>query len=301
MKTKTLFSKRVFLIFISVFLFVSSTSYAQSQEELLYGAYETNSYELLDKFFENWRKEKTPITTLEYQRLNDIEKDVYDLFYEFYFPKNTANLRLSDFEYTYYTNVKYFVIKNKIHYHVLTSDNYDSLVRANLKDFSIDSTKHFNPFEANKKDESDFLNMHATDCLYWECTIKDSIRDFEPFIKDTSAGILFINKYYFDLISKFIGGNMVPLGTDNIMQPAYAKGSSKEKIEFLLPYIYIMACHWGNCWIIETSPVVSSIFFSHDRLSARIEYSYPYHSNLSYFQKINGKWVFVRDEMNGVW
>lgn len=301
MRTKSLFWEQVFWLFSLMFLFGNSSLFAQPQEELLYNAYEKKSYELLDKFFENWKNEKTSITDSEYQKLNDVEKDVYDLFYVFYLPKNTTNLSLNEYEYTYYTKVKYFIIHSKIHYHILISDNYDSLVRVKVKDFLIDTTKHFNPFNPNTKDSPNLLDMYAMDCLYWECSIKDSIQDFRPFIRDTTVGILFFNKYYENLISKFIGGDIVPLGTDNIMQPAYAEGISEEKINFLLPYIYTMANHWGNAWVIETSPYVSSIFFSHDRLSARIEYYYPYHSNLSYFQKINGKWVFMRDEMSGVW
>jgi len=301
MKTIPLHSKRAFLFFLSLFLFSPLYLFAQSQEELLYKAYETKSYELLDKFFENWRKEKTPITKAEYQSLTEIEKDVYDLFYEFYFPKNTTNLSLSDFEYDYYTKVKYFVILSKIYYSVLISDNYDSLVRIHLKDFLIDTAKHFNPFDINKNNEFGLLSAYAIDCLFRECSIEDSIYNFRPLIRDTTAGILFFDKNYDSLISKFIGDNIVQLGTDNIMQTAHAKGISEEKINFLLPYIYIMASHWGNTWVIETSPVVSSILFSHDRLSARIEYYYPYHSNLSYYKKINGKWVFLLDEMTGVW
>jgi len=68
---------KIILIFI---LFYSSFLIAQTQEELLNQAYVQNSYELLDKFFENWRMEKTPITDEEYQKLSEVEKDVYDLF-----------------------------------------------------------------------------------------------------------------------------------------------------------------------------------------------------------------------------
>jgi hypothetical protein len=58
---------KIILIFI---LFYSSFLIAQTQEELLNQAYVQNSYELLDKFFENWRMEKTPITDEEYQKLS---------------------------------------------------------------------------------------------------------------------------------------------------------------------------------------------------------------------------------------
>ena len=93
-----------------------SNGFSQTQEELLYKAYEECSYELLEQFFENWRLEKTPITDEEYKALPDVEKDVYDLFYEFYNPLDLSNLKLEKFEYDYYKNIKYVIIKPYIKY-----------------------------------------------------------------------------------------------------------------------------------------------------------------------------------------
>lgn len=82
-----------------VFTAMKTNAYSQTQDSLLWEAYNKNSYILLEKFFENWQMEKTPITDEEYNNLSDVEKDVYDLFYEFYNPKNLSNLKLEEFEY----------------------------------------------------------------------------------------------------------------------------------------------------------------------------------------------------------
>jgi|WetSurMetagenome_2_1015567.scaffolds.fasta_scaffold198145_1 hypothetical protein len=289
-------------IFILI-LFTSNLVFSQCQEELLNKAFEQKSYELLDRFFENWRMEKKPISDEEYQKLSDIEKDVYDVFYEFYNPKDMSNLKLEEFEYNYYKNVKYFVINPEIHYGVLKSDNYDSLLRNKFPVGYKDSTFNFNMFY-DRKDKRTFeytFNNLLENELFDYFQIKDSIENFRPQIKDKSTNILFYSCIYDSIISNFIGNNIIPLGENSIMQPAYAHGISKIKIDFLKPYIFTMASHWGNQWVIETSPMLYRICFSNNRTFARISHNTPYHSNRSYYVKIENKWTFVFDDDYMYW
>jgi len=280
-----------------VFTAMKTKAYSQSQDSLLWEAYNKNSYILREKFFENWRTEKTPITDDEYNNLSDIEKDVYDLFYEFYNPKNLSNLKLEESEYDYYKEVKYFVIYPEIEYRVLQVENCDSILRADTtwSYWFRDSTYRFYLFEKS----NGYIDFNYE--LFADYSKKDSIVNFRPRIKDTSTSVVYFNSGYDSLLSKFIGEDIVPLGTYNIMQPAFADSLSQLKIDFLSPYIFTMASHWGNYWVIQTSPEVSRVYFSKNRDMARITYSFPYHANHCVYKKNNGKWEFVYDKQFLMW
>ena len=290
-------------IILFIILFTSGFIFSQSQEELLNQAYEQKSYVLLDKFFENWRMEKTPITDEEYQKLSDVEKDVYDIFYEFYNPKDLSNLKLEKFEYDYYKDVKYFILKSTIKYRIIISDNYDSLLIPYRKKYSADSSFRTSIFYENSKNFKidDFRYDFIYDELFYNYSLKDSIKNFRPKIKNKTAGLLILNKGYEQIISNFLGNDIVPLGTNSIMQTAYADSISELKIEFLENYIFLMPEHWGQYWEIQTSPKIKYIDFNSIRTKARIYYKFPYHDNYSFFEKIKGRWIFIKDIFHALW
>lgn len=273
--------------------------YSQSQDSLLFKAYETKSNVHLDKFFENWRMEKTPIIDEEYAKLTDAEKDVYDIFYEFYTPKDLSKLKLNSFEYEYYKDVKYFVIESKIYYRVLVTDNYDSLF--NLDSFWEDSEYFYNKdtnykfdlFAEKTKYDSENL-MHYT--LFNNYAYKDSITDFRPRIKVNNSMILYLTENYNALISKFIDKYAIKVRIRGIDKPLYEETSSRMISRFLMPYIFIDRDESRAYWYINTCPEVSSIYFSKDRTVARISYSFPFHTSKAVYKKTNGKWQFVYDK-----
>lgn len=186
------------LIITVVITAMKKDAYSQSQDSLLWEAYKNNSYVMLEKFFENWRTEKTPITDDEYNNLSDIEKDVYDLFHEFYNPKNLSNLKLEESEYDYYKEVKYFVIYPEIEYRVLQIENCDSILRADTiwSYWFRDSTYRFNLFEKS----NGYIDFNYE--LFADYSKKNSIVNFRPRIKDTSTSVVYFNSGYDSLLSK---------------------------------------------------------------------------------------------------
>ena len=285
------------------------SGYSQSQDSLLSKAYEMKSNVLLDKFFENWRMEKTPITDEEYAKLKDAEKDVYDIFYEFYTPKDLSRLRLEDFEYKLYKNVKYFVVEPKIKYRILNSTNYDSLYNELLNDYD---SLFISNWKRSKKDttaysffieyyEDNFYQGLLNKDLFYIHVKKDSINNFRPRISDKTSRLLYFSLDYNNLLSNFIGNDIVPWGTNGIMQTAFADSLSQLKIDFLYSNIFIMASHWGNYWEIQTSPKVFNIDFTNDRKFAKVSYAFPYHQGYSIFEKRNGKWFFIIDYFGIMW
>ncbi|MBC8490487.1 MAG: hypothetical protein H8D45_31110 [Bacteroidetes bacterium] len=279
--------RKIFIVIL--LLLISSNVFPQSQKELLYKAYQDSSYKLLEQFFENWRLKKTPITDEEYENLSDVQKDVYDLFYEFYNPLNLSNLKLEEFEYDFYKNVKYAIINPYIRYSFTETLNADSIkmkLNEDLMKLYYDSADR-SIFNDNDKDTI--------------CSSEDSIIDFRPRVKFKDANVLYYNLYYDSLLSEFIGSDIVPLGNYDIMQPAYADSTSEKKIEFLSSYIFIMASHWGTYWEIQTSPKVQEITFDKNRTTAKIVYEFPYHGNYSIFERKNDKWIFIKDVFESIW
>jgi hypothetical protein len=288
-------------VILTIFLLLSVTAlYSQSQKELLEEAYDDNSVQLLEKFFENWRKEKLPINDSEYNKLNDVQKDVYDLFYEFYNPLDMKHMRLEEWEYTMYENIKYVIISNKIEYEFTKTLNEDEIfenyVKKVWKDDSAKITEYLN--------DTAYKRFCFDNLIVWgsiETYGLDSIKNFRPRVKFTDAKPLYIRKYYKNLLSEFLGSEFVPLGQYNIMQPAFSQGESEKRERFLGNFIFVMISHWGDHWEILTSPRVSYILFDAARENAKISYSFPYHSGYSVFKKIEGKWVFVKDKFAMMW
>lgn len=287
-----------------IILFSSGLLFSQTQEELLNKAYEQKSYKLLNKFFENWRMNFGLISDYDYKHLLEREKDVYDIFYDFYTPKDLCRLKLADYEYLYYKNVKYVIINPQITYRILKNENYDSILRIAKKDSKdIDSVYYFDPFNelTNKGKSYGFYDDFYYNYLFEYNSIDVTINNFNPKIKDSSIVPLILNTKYLNVISNFLGDNITPLGTYSIMQTAMADSISSLKVDFLKYYIFLMPEHWGQYWEILTSPKISSIDFNSKRNLARINYSFPYHDNYTYYKKIKGKWTFVKDVFHSLW
>lgn len=288
------------IILINFILFFVNLSFSQTQEELLEEAYDNNSVKLLENFFENWRKEKLPINDSEYNKLSNVQKDVYDLFYEFYNPLDMKHMKLEEWEYTMYENVKYVIIKNKIHYSFTKTLNQDEIfednIRAKYKDDSLEMVKFLNDsaFKA-------FWGEHLLTLGMLKTYNRDSIKNFHPNVKFTKAKLLYFRKKCHKIISEFLGTEIVPSGEYSIMQPAFSKNESEKRRNFLNNFIFVMISHRGDYWVLLTSPILTSILFDDVRDNAIIYYNFPYHAGCSVYTKSNGKWEFVWDKFTMMW
>jgi hypothetical protein len=291
-------------IFILI-LFTSSLVFSQSQEELLNKAFEQKSYKLLDKFFENWRMEKTPISDEEYQKLSDIEKDVYDVFYEFYNPKINHKIDFSkknSAENSFDKYVKFYVMDTKINYGILFSDNYDSLMRIHWRNEHKGSKKYnnslyiYNPFiENDKLNESEIYNYFYDEYLFDSISTCEHISDFRPFIKDTLVKILYYNPKYDSIISKFIEYSVEEKGG---YEPYELIRTNSVKTGFLREYIHTIGNQCREHSVLRTVPTVKKIVFTKKRDFAKISYETPYYYGFSNYKKIYGKWKFVRNHQD---
>lgn len=251
------------LFIIILLLLIYSATFPQSQKELLYKAYQDSSYELLEQFFENWRLEKTPITDEEYENLTDIEKDVYDLFYEFFEPFNLNKLASFKGQKEWYKDEKYVIIEPNISYKFIENLELDYIVKQYLR-------KNFTDSQIVRINDKYFDSIKDSYMiwLYQDYYGSNLIKGFRPRIKFENAEPLYYNPDYDTIITHFIGSPIIYV--DSTGNEVWF---SRSKLDFIEQYIYV---HFESTyWEIRTSPIAQLIIFDAKRDNAVIEYYNP--------------------------
>ena len=277
-------------LLITCLLFIlCSNTFPQTQKELLYKAYQDSSYEFLERFFENWRLEKTPITDEEYETLTDVQKDVYDLFYEFYDPFNLNKLNFLKGQYESYKDEKYVIIEPYIEYKFIESLELDYMKEHYLK-------KHFTDSQIVKLSDKYISSVYKSP-FFWdeqEYYSIDSIVNFRPYLKFKNAMPLFHSPDYDTLISHFIGS---PIAYEDTL--GNLVWFSRSKIDFISPFISIQ--FMTRYWEIKTSPMAYLFIFDAKRENAAIYYSSTGHIGRAIYKKEHGLWIFVSNTMVMQW
>ena len=295
-----------YLLLIIILFLVNSFNYSQSQDDLLNESYNNKDTILLQKFFNNWSNEIRSINDSEYLKLSETRKDVYDLFYEFYNPVDLSRMKVEEVDKDRYKGVKYFIIPRKIKYEFIkTLDKIELVTNALINEYGS-----LNDSAKKKLSDSTFVNRlynglldhDAADLFYiFKLYNTDSIINFHPKINFADKHPLFMKKKYEVMLNEFLGEQFNPLGTNDIMQPAFAKGESAGKIKFLSKYIKIIRSHWGDYWELLTSPKIEMILFDDSRSNAIVYYEFPYHEGRTVFSKIDGSWKFIKDRFTAIW
>ena len=81
------------------------------------------------------------------------------------------------------------------------------------------------------------------------------------------------------------------------MQPAYAKGKSRSRQEFLSKAVRILHGHWGGYWHYETFPKANCIYFNPERNRAGVLYRFAYEGWEMILEKQDGVWVIVSNRL----
>lgn len=245
---------RYILLLICAFSF--STCFGQDELKNLENAYKNKSQSQYDQFIEHWRSESIPITSLD--SLGKLQKDVYEIFINFYNPFNLQRIGTGEWGDKLYSDIDYVIIQNTIFIYTYKTDS---------------------------------LNFHVfadTDSLVLS---KDSIMNFRPKIEFEQAKTLYLLPKYDLVINKFLGSKNFPLGAGGIMNPSRARGQSAKRLEFMNKKLNIIHGHWGGYWHIETHPEVFSVDFNNDRTIAKVNYRLVYQGGEATYIKENGKWT----------
>lgn len=227
--------------------------------ELLIDAYEDSSTELLNKFFDSWENNIKPISDNEYNQLSDTLKEIYDLFYELYYPEKL--ICPFDFE------TEYYVLQNEILVFIISNSVEDTLFY---------KTGH------NKKE-----------------LIENNVRysfQIKPRIKLHDKKILFLTKEYETYLNDFLYYDTdeimnLPKGKDKYSKIIAIQNS---RMDFLKPKVHCIPHHTRPAFYYYSYPYVVCIYLKEDLQIAQI--SYHVDSNMyrrKVYKKINNKWTMV--------
>lgn len=243
-------------ILLFILLFSCFGSIAQDKLSDLKKAYKLKSDSLYSVFLDQWHKKNKPIESSD--SIPQIQKDVYEIFQDFYNPFKFSKMNDKD-DSTWYSKYKYIVVQNFIYYKVYNSDTL------------------------------------AND-LHWlnntpKTLIEDSITSFHPKINFKGVKVIYEDEELIRILNEFLGNKNKSL---TIFAPAYAKGKSAKKQDFILTKLGIIYGHWGNYWHITTHPNVYEIIFNKDKNKALVLFRFGYQGGESHYEKIKGKWIFKK-------
>jgi len=225
------------IIFI-IFLLINSAIFPQCEK--LFEAYQKNSYDLLEEFLENWRKETKPITPEEYSILPEVEKNIYEI-YSIFFKKQFVDMKINS---TSDKTYKYYVVHSKIFYKVfkntITDTSEDEHIYKKFLETEKDSiiykyrvyNKNILPYnELGKTQKMEMFHI-------WykiEDEINDSILNFHPAFEMDKSRFLYQRDFYNNCFNKFVWNKF-----DESYKKIYSKSQledinteCKKRIEFL--------------------------------------------------------------------
>jgi hypothetical protein len=104
---------------------------------------------------------------------------------------------------------------------------------------------------------------------------------------------LFLTPEHERLLKVFLGGEQLPMGSGNIMNPARPTGGSRQRLALLYPSVRIYAGHFGG-WRIPTDPSVSLVHFDSAYQRAAVYFEIVYQGGIAYYERDSANnWILV--------
>ncbi len=310
----------------ALFLFLCPALHSQNQEQklLLKAAYSRNSEYDLYRFFDNWSKE---VPSNETEAPDKWVAEAHKVFVAFYQPLLCGENGFQNKERQLYKDNPYFIVQNTLrsiyvadtipyktdeligyytsHIDKIISD--ESYRRKYIKDEKYNSyvKKYYGSADSLRTSEILWIQRQLErgyllpefdfEKQEYEMvkilTIKvDSNITFRPPVHFPDRKIVYLTDEYKKLLDDFLGDEHVNLGEKSIMQPAYSKGDSRKKMEFILKAATILYGHWGGYWQYETYPKASTMVFDRGMRRAVVFFRFGYEGGHVILEKQNGEW-----------
>lgn len=282
------------IIAVLILEIFSTLCFAQKIENILKDSYKRNDLKTLDKFFEIWRNETRPLSESDYICLSDTIKDVYDIFSDFYTPFNLSRVGSSEWGDSIYYGVSNIIVQNDIRYSIVKTLNKKEIINSIAKNLT-DSLEKKEFFNSAMRDTSEFTLGFA----YYgavETVFEDTIKTFRPRLFFENVSVVYLTPEYYNVIDNFLKKKHFRLGKGNIMNPARAKGKSKNRLDFLNKKVKIFHGHWGGYWQMNTYPKVFEIILDSERKTAIISFRIVYEGGEAMYKKINDKWTLIESK-----
>ena len=299
------------LFSIGILLLLCSALHAQnpSQAALIEKAYQDSSVTLLYEFFDNWSAETS---SNENYAPNKWVAEAHKVFKAFYQPLQLDKIGCGEFESRFsYKDLPYFIVQNSL-YRISVTDTLP---------FKPDELEAFYTNRINQTYSNDsirkewieylqreisygrmFLVLDDKDITWQKMAISavDSSIEFRPQVSFPGKKIVYLTYDYVQLLNKFLGNTHVELGENDIMQPAYAKDESRQRMLFLTKAAKIYYGHWGGYWQYETYPEATSIIFDTRMQRAVVNFRFIYEGGVVYMEKKDGEWTIFSGELTWV-
>ena len=282
-----------------------------SQAALIEKAYQDSSVTLLYEFFDNWSAE---ISSNENNAPNKWVAEAHKVFKAFYQPLQLDKIGCGEFESRFsYKDLPYFIVQNSL-YRISVTDTLP------FKPDELEAfyTNRINQTYSNDSIRKEWIEYLQREISYgrmflvlddkdiwptWQkmaITAVDSSIEFRPQVSFPDKKIVYLTYEYEQLLNKFLGNTHVELGENGIMQPAYTKDESHQRMLFLTKAAKIYYGHWGGYWQYETYPEATSIIFDTRMQRAVINFRFIYEGGVVYMEKKDGEWTVVSGELTWI-
>ena len=285
----------------------------QTQATLLEKAYQDSSEVLLHEFFDNWFNE---VSSNESEAPNKWVAEAHKVFKTFYQPLQLDKIGCGGNEFQVsYQDYPYFIVQDTL-YSIfvadaipITDDELKTYYENRINQMYADADKRKKEQETLLRIielgnlDADFSSNYYYLSHSWSkipMTKMDSNITFRPQVSFPNKKIVYLTKDYKLLLNEFLGDKHVDLGTKSIMQTAYAKDESRQRMEFIEKAVLIFYGHWGSYWQYVTYPEAYSIIFDSSMQRAVVNFRFVYEGGEVYLEKKNGEWVVVSGKLTWI-
>jgi hypothetical protein len=292
--------EKFFLILLLFVPVLTSMAQNRQQAKLLQKAYEENSTEILFEFFDNWANE---VQSNEKKAKDPYIAEAHKVFAAFYQPMHMVKRGARQ---TMYDDKPYYIVQSslwkicKTDVILYKQEEIDSFMIARILPVYADDTAYQRQWLENLPPEgwSGYWFNYYNDWRSWN-TISmpkvtvDSAVEFRPPVHFEGKKVVYLTKKHKKLLDAFLEDRHVDLGENNIMQPAYSKGDSRAKQQFIDNAAHIYYGHWGGYWQYETYPEAEQIIFNPEMNRAVVLFRFVYEGGQVILEKQNGEWTVV--------
>lgn len=268
------------------------------QAQLLKKAYQSQSTELLYKFFNNWSEE---VKSNEGEAQSPYVAEAHKVFAAFYQPQQIVSTDIDC--HFLYDEKPYFIVQSSL-WKILQAETIlyrqeeiDSLMIARIRRMYSDDTVEQQDWIKYVRDNHPNLCYESSDAIRQfeliATTTLDSAVEFRPPVHFEGKKVVYLTKKYEKMLNSFLGKRHIAFSEENIMQPAKSKGKSLSKHRFFNQAALIFYGHWGGYWQFETYPKANQIIFNPEMNRAVVLFRYVYEGGEAVLEKQNGEWKVV--------
>ena len=296
---------------VEKFLRLWNRKAVEAEATLLEEAYQKQDTTKLYEFFDHWAED---VSSNESEAANKWVAEAHKVFAAFYQPLQPDKIGCGSNEFAVsYQNNPYFIVQNKL-YDISVADTLP-FKPEEMEAYYTDRIREMFPDDSTRQKEIDYLQKEIgygrMSLVFqkerawhtWELipiSDVDSKIEFRPKVSFPGKKIVYLTDGYEKLLNDFFGDQDVNLGTESIMQVAYAKDESRQRMEFLMKAAKIFYGHWGGYWQYETYPNANSIIFDHEMQRAIVYFRFVYEGGEVYLEKQNGEWTVVSGKLTWI-